>query len=74
MLVSWEQVDAARAEVLRSQSLGLHGASDEGGRGFRHRVVHRDAGTFVQDLDAEDLGRAHRAVLIAPESEPAKLL
>ncbi len=37
-------------------------------------VIDADARTFVQDLDAEDLGRAHRAVLIAPESESRSAL
>ena len=32
--------------------------------GFRDGVVHRDAGAFVQDLDAEDLAGGHGAVFI----------
>ena len=54
-----------RARELRRYSLHrLNRTRHEGCAGFRHRVVNRDTRTFVQDLDAEDLGRAHRAVLI----------
>ena len=45
---------------------GLDGAGDEGGLSFRDRVVHRDAGTFIQDLDAEDLAAGHGAVFVGP--------
>jgi len=43
---------------------GLDGAGDEGGLGFRDRVIHGDAGTFIQDLDAEDLADGHGAVFV----------
>lgn len=43
---------------------GLDGAGHEGGRGLGHGVIDGDAGSFVEDLNAEDLGRAHRAVLV----------
>ncbi len=46
---------------------GLHGldaAGDEGGLHLADGIVNRNALTFVEDLDAEDLGRAHRAVLV----------
>ncbi len=51
----------------RTKRPGLHRFNRPGherGPGSRLGVVNRDARTFVQDLDAEDLGRAHRAVLI----------
>ena len=51
----------------RTKRPGLHPLNRPGherGPGSRLGVVNRDARTFVQDLDAEDLGRAHRAVFV----------
>ncbi len=42
----------------------LDGAGDEGGLHFADRIVDGNALAFVEDLDAEDLGRAHGAVLV----------
>jgi len=43
---------------------GLNHARHERRLHLRHRVVDRDAEALVEDLDAEDLGRAHRAVFV----------
>ena len=43
---------------------GFDGAGDEGGRAFGDGVVDADSRSFVEDLDAEDLGGAHRAVFV----------
>ena len=43
---------------------GFDGAGDEGGRAFGDGVVDADSRSFVEDLDAEDLGRAHGAVFV----------
>ncbi len=41
-----------------------HGAGDEGGLLLEDGVVDRGAETFVEDLDAEQLGRGGGAVLV----------
>jgi hypothetical protein len=49
----------------RNHSLqGLDGAGHEGRLGLGNRIVDRDSRTFVQDLDAEDLGGTHGTVLV----------
>jgi hypothetical protein len=51
---------------------GLDCAGHEGRLHLGDSIVDRDARTFVQDFDAEDLGRTHRAVFVGTGKGDAK--
>jgi len=57
-------MEIPRLEGAGHSRHGLNCTSHEGGRSLGHSVVDRDAGSFVEQLDAEDASRAHRAIFV----------